>query len=391
MLGLRRPGHAIERGAIAWRMIAEARDERQLLDGFCSADLPMSGCWCSATSCWTAMSAAGEPVVAGSAGPGAAAAGRGARLGGAANVALNIAALGGRAVLTGVVGDDDAGREIAVLLAAQPGIEPRAGQGARIDRRPARPASSPARQQLMRLDEETAAPVAEALAALLLDRFADALEAADIVILSDYAKGVLCDPVLERGARTRGGGGAAGGRRSQAADFSAYRGVDGADAERGGGPVRHAYRGGGRWRGRPGRPPCAGDDRRAGGAGDALRQGHHPCPARPGRRCICRRARARSPMSPARATRWSRRLWWRWRPARRCPRRRMLANITAGIAVGKQGTATVGRDELLAALRLDELVVDRPARWPAGSRRSRVSRHGAQQGCGWASPMAAST
>jgi len=40
-----------------------------------------------------------------------------ATLGGAANVALNIATLGGEAWLAGVVGDDAAGAEIAALLA----------------------------------------------------------------------------------------------------------------------------------------------------------------------------------------------------------------------------------------------------------------------------------
>jgi D-beta-D-heptose 7-phosphate kinase/D-beta-D-heptose 1-phosphate adenosyltransferase len=38
------------------------------------------------------------------------------------------------------------------------------------------------------------------------------------------------------------------------------------------------------------------------------------------------------------------------------PEAAMLANATAGISVGKQGTATVSRQELLDALRLDELV-----------------------------------
>src|SRR5215813_4288634 len=41
-----------------------------------------------------------------------------ATLGGAANVAHNVAALGGRAILIGVVGADDSGAEIARLIAA---------------------------------------------------------------------------------------------------------------------------------------------------------------------------------------------------------------------------------------------------------------------------------
>src|SRR4051794_25186755 len=43
-------------------------------------------------------------------------------LGGAGNVARNIAALGGRAVLIGLVGEDAAGAEIAGLVANTPGL-----------------------------------------------------------------------------------------------------------------------------------------------------------------------------------------------------------------------------------------------------------------------------
>ncbi|WP_408639671.1 PfkB family carbohydrate kinase [Roseomonas populi] len=45
-----------------------------------------------------------------------------AMLGGAGNVARNIASLGGEAVLMGIVGDDAAGRELAALVEATPGM-----------------------------------------------------------------------------------------------------------------------------------------------------------------------------------------------------------------------------------------------------------------------------
>ena len=51
-------------------------------------------------------------------------------------------------------------------------------------------------QQLLRLDEETTAALDETTAAALLCRVEAALADTDIVILSDYAKGVLCDAVL---------------------------------------------------------------------------------------------------------------------------------------------------------------------------------------------------
>src|ERR1700710_1923703 len=43
-------------------------------------------------------------------------------LGGAANVALNIATLGGQAILIGVIGDDIAGHEVERLVSVTPGI-----------------------------------------------------------------------------------------------------------------------------------------------------------------------------------------------------------------------------------------------------------------------------
>src|ERR1700745_232135 len=47
-----------------------------------------------------------------------------ATLGGAANVALNVATLGGHVALVGVIGDDAAGAELARLLATSPGVVP---------------------------------------------------------------------------------------------------------------------------------------------------------------------------------------------------------------------------------------------------------------------------
>ena len=73
------------------------------------------------------------------------------------------------------------------------------------------------------------------------------------------------------------------------------------------------------------------------------------------------------------------------------PEAAMLANITAGISVGKQGTATVSRDELLGVLHLEDLVAtDRKIATlrRGGPTCCGVARTGV---CGSASPMAAST
>ena len=78
---------------------------------------------------------------------------------------------------------------------------------------------------MLRLDEETTAAIDQPTAAALLARFADALRTADVVILSDYAKGALSDAVLA----SRAGAGLALGRMVIAdpkrGDFAAYRGA----------------------------------------------------------------------------------------------------------------------------------------------------------------------
>jgi D-beta-D-heptose 7-phosphate kinase/D-beta-D-heptose 1-phosphate adenosyltransferase len=76
--------------------------------------------------------------------------------GGVGNVARNVAALGGVARLGAVAGQDAAGDELAVLIAAEPGIEDvierRAGVATIVKTR-----FVAAGQQLLRLDDEAAA------------------------------------------------------------------------------------------------------------------------------------------------------------------------------------------------------------------------------------------
>ncbi len=109
------------------------------------------------------------------------------RLGGAANVARNVVALGGQARLLAIAGTDEAGGRLDELLAATP-ID------ARLLRDPALPTTLKLRvlsrsQQLIRLDFE-ARPGPAALAGLQTE-FAAALDWAQVVVLSDYGKGTL--------------------------------------------------------------------------------------------------------------------------------------------------------------------------------------------------------
>ena len=142
------------------------------------------------------------------------------RPGGAANVARNCAALGAQAQLLSVIGGDEAGAKLALLVEA-------AGVRANLHRDATMETTVKLRvigrqQQLLRIDFETP-PSSEVLASKLAD-FQAALPACDAVILSDYGKGglahiatmielaraagkrVLVDPKGDDYARYRGAG-----------------------------------------------------------------------------------------------------------------------------------------------------------------------------------------
>src|SRR5690606_23143050 len=108
------------------------------------------------------------------------------RPGGAANVALNLAALGAAVAFAAVVGDDERGRRLAALLE-------RRGVGCKFVYSEQVSTVHKLRvlarnQQLIRLDSEQ--PLAGAAAALM-PVFESALDEADVVVLSDYGKGTL--------------------------------------------------------------------------------------------------------------------------------------------------------------------------------------------------------
>ncbi len=115
--------------------------------------------------------------------------------GGAANVALNAAALGAHVTLLSAIGHDSEGEELADVLTAR-GVS--AGFLIRV---PGRRTSVKTRiiahsQQVTRVDSEQVDQLSEETSGLLLDSFNEALDTADAVIISDYAKGTLADDLL---------------------------------------------------------------------------------------------------------------------------------------------------------------------------------------------------
>lgn len=118
-------------------------------------------------------------------------------VGGAGNVARNIAALGASCLFVGVVGDDDAGRMLKSSLSSEARVEAMlVVDRARPTTRKVRFVSEHYSTHLLRADWETAAPVSGEVERGLIDNALKALPKADAVILSDYAKGVLTKNVI---------------------------------------------------------------------------------------------------------------------------------------------------------------------------------------------------
>ena len=109
------------------------------------------------------------------------------RLGGAANVARNVAALGAKTTILGVIGDDEPGRHVTDLLKSS-GVDSQLEVDGKV------PTTVKLRviarqQQLIRLDFEEAP--SESALAHKLERYENLVGDADVVILSDYGKGAL--------------------------------------------------------------------------------------------------------------------------------------------------------------------------------------------------------
>ena len=144
--------------------------------------------------------------------------------GGAANVARNVAALGARAILLGVVGEDAAALDLTAQLAASPTVEPRLVADS------SRPTTVKTRyvadgQQVMRADRESRTPLSSAVATRLLDAYAMVLHDVDVIVLSDYAKGVLSDSMTSSVIDLARGAGKTVIVDPKAKNFAKYRGA----------------------------------------------------------------------------------------------------------------------------------------------------------------------
>ncbi|MBC7425309.1 MAG: D-glycero-beta-D-manno-heptose-7-phosphate kinase [Bacteroidia bacterium] len=128
------------------------------------------------------------------------------RLGGAANVALNIMALGAVPLMCTVIGEDEEGKNLRYIFKESSlSTEGLVSSPNRKTTTKTRLIGN--RHQLLRIDNEVTHDLDDVENIKLLDAYKKHLETADVVILEDYNKGVLNEkniPILIKLANERG-------------------------------------------------------------------------------------------------------------------------------------------------------------------------------------------
>jgi rfaE bifunctional protein kinase chain/domain len=118
-------------------------------------------------------------------------------LGGAGNVAMNLAALGATVFPFGVVGEDEEGREIqSLVVAAGMAAKGVAADSSRLTTVKTRIVAK--HQQIVRVDRERREPLSRALEDRLVRAIKAALPRLDALVVSDYDKGVVTDSLADR-------------------------------------------------------------------------------------------------------------------------------------------------------------------------------------------------
>ncbi|MBI1768807.1 MAG: D-glycero-beta-D-manno-heptose-7-phosphate kinase [Bacteroidetes bacterium] len=119
------------------------------------------------------------------------------RLGGAANVALNVLALGAKPILCALIGNDDDGKKLTQRLDEQ-GMSK---DGIVVSNE--RPTTVKTRviashQHVVRVDEESDREPSEREGKLILEKIERLLPQSDVVVFEDYDKGVLCEKIIAK-------------------------------------------------------------------------------------------------------------------------------------------------------------------------------------------------
>jgi D-beta-D-heptose 7-phosphate kinase/D-beta-D-heptose 1-phosphate adenosyltransferase len=118
-------------------------------------------------------------------------------LGGAANVARNLASLGGSPLLLGIVGEDEAGRTLRRALGER-GLSSEAVLSDSSRRTTVKTRIIAHSQQVVRADWESTDDIAGEVEARTIDLLEEVVRRSKALVLSDYSKGTLTPTVIAR-------------------------------------------------------------------------------------------------------------------------------------------------------------------------------------------------
>lgn len=146
------------------------------------------------------------------------------RLGGAANVALNILSLGAQPLLCAVIGDDDSGKRFLERLTekniAADGIITSTERPTTVKTR-----IMTSHQHVVRVDEETDKLLSKQEEDQLWDRIQQILPQADVVVFEDYDKGVIGKNLIRKTVELAGSKGIPTVVDPKKRNFLSYKGV----------------------------------------------------------------------------------------------------------------------------------------------------------------------
>lgn len=146
-----------------------------------------------------------------------------ARLGGAANAAANIQALGGTTYLVGVVGKDETAKTLGERLATHGIINTSIPDADRPTSKKTRLVAQ--QQQIVRVDQEQRRPITGAVAESVKHAISSRVRDSQAVVISDYAKGVVTPEIARHAIEVAGAAKIPVVVDPKQRDFTVYRGA----------------------------------------------------------------------------------------------------------------------------------------------------------------------
>jgi rfaE bifunctional protein kinase chain/domain len=147
------------------------------------------------------------------------------RLGGAANVASNVASLGGEAILVGVLGCDVSGKRLLDLV-GNSGLDTSSVVDVENRQTTVKSRVIAHSQQVVRVDREDTASLDKDTRKRLLEKYNEKIETVDAVVLEDYDKGVFGADLSAELVGIAGKHGRFCSADPKREHFFSYRGVD---------------------------------------------------------------------------------------------------------------------------------------------------------------------